>query len=358
MSKQKLLSIQWRFSGYMVWIASFVALAELTVVLLYFRLDFRALLVSIWWNIPLIVAILAGVVLVAAFSGYVFGNMIKKRLERLVDAILTFERGNFAHRLEPLGEDEIGWMADHLNEMAARVQKQVASLQKLSTEKAEWREQLKQAAVSEERQRLARELHDAVSQQLFAISMMTSALRENLTAVDESTKQQIATVEKMAGDAQSEMRALLLHLRPATLEGKGLEEGIEDLLQELQAKQPLDIRWEMADVPEMPKGIEDQLFRIVQEAMSNVFRHSKASSVTVRLGGTGNKEITLRIVDNGRGFDMEARPKSSSYGLQSIQERAAEIGGVAEIISFPGKGTQIVVKVPIVDENEQKERKP
>ncbi|HET7615394.1 MAG TPA: sensor histidine kinase, partial [Bacillales bacterium] len=337
MTRKKLLSIQWRFSGYMIWICSFIALAVLAMLMFYFNLDFRMLLEGTWLNIPFVLVVLFFVVVVATLSGYIFGNLLKKRLVVLVESILKFERGNFAHRTENLGEDEIGLMADHLNQMAARVEKQVASLQKLSTEKAEWREQLKKTAVSEERQRLARELHDAVSQQLFAISMMTSALRENLDFVDERTKKQIGTVEKMAGDAQSEMRALLLHLRPATLEGKGLKEGIEELLKELKAKQPLDIRWDMADLPNLPKGIEDQLFRIVQEAMSNVFRHSQASSVTVRLGQTFNREIVLRIVDNGVGFDM-SKPKSSSYGLQTIQERVAEIGGVAEIISFPAKG--------------------
>lgn len=353
MKKKKLTSIQWRFAGYMIWICLFVSLTLLTMFLVYYRLDFRMLLSVGWFYLPFVLLVLMFVVIVGTISGYLYGNMLKKKLVFLVESILKFEHGNYTHRIPDLGEDEIGQMADHLNRMAETVQKQVASLQKLSTERAEWNEQLKKSVISEERQRLARELHDAVSQQLFAISMMTSAILENLDSADEKVKKRIAIVENMAGNAQNEMRALLLHLRPITLEGKGLKEGIEELLVEFEAKQPMDIHGEISDIPRLPKGLEDHLFRIVQEGMSNVFRHSQATSVSVYLGAR-NRTVYLKIIDNGIGFDMD-QTKSSSYGLQSIQERANEIGGVAEVISFPGKGTQIEVKVPIVDE--EKERK-
>lgn len=348
MTNKKLTSIQWRFAGYMIWICLFVALALVTMIFLFYRLDFRTLITLAWFHVPFVLLLLIFVGIVGTLSGYFYGNMLKKRLETLVESILKFERGNYAHRVPELGEDEIGVMADHLNEMVDRVEKQVASLQKLSTEKAEWDEQLKRSVISEERQRLARELHDAVSQQLFAISMMTSAIQEDTESVDDKIRKRIASVEQMAGNAQNEMRALLLHLRPATLEGKGLKEGLEALLEEFKAKQPLKIHWEIADIAGLAKGIEDHLFRIVQEAMSNVFRHSQATSVTVKLGAAG-RQVFLRVIDNGVGFDM-THTKPSSYGLQSIQERANEIGGVAEIISFPDKGTQIEIKVPIIDE--------
>ena len=167
---------------------------------------------------------------------------MKKRLEHLLESALKYERGQFAHRIPPLGDDEIGRVAEHLNRMARRVEQQVASLQKLATEKARWREQMKQSVITEERQRLARELHDAVSQQLFAISMLLSAVREHLPA-DHPMHGRIVTAEKVAGEAQNEMRALLMQLRPVPLEGKGLKEGLKELLAELKAKQPLEIDW-------------------------------------------------------------------------------------------------------------------
>ncbi|MBW7460245.1 sensor histidine kinase, partial [Paenibacillus sepulcri] len=201
-------------------------------------------------------------------------------------------------------------------------------------------------AIVEERERLARELHDAVSQQLFAISLMTSALVESADLNAEKPRKQIEMVEKMAGNAQNEMRALLRQLRPATLEGKSLKEGLEELLEEMADKQSLTIRSEIELVEGLPKGVEDHLFRITQEGLSNILRHSEATSATVRLG-LYNHQVHLRITDNGIGFNRDAA-KSSSYGLKTVQERANEIGGVATVVSSPGKGTQVDVKVPII----------
>lgn len=347
MSRKKFSGIHWRLVRFTVGICSGLSLLLLAVILLSYRLGLQTLLGARLYGIPLLILIPVLVVTLGTISGFIFGYTYKRRIEMLAESIMRFERGNFAYRVPEVGEDEISLVAHRLNRMAERIEKQVASLQKLSTEKAEWQEKMKQAVISEERQRLARELHDAVSQQLFAISMMSSAVKEALSPEDGRIHGQITMIEKMAGIAQNEMRALLLHLRPVTLEGKGLKEGLEELLEEFKAKQLAEIYWEVDDLPELAKGIEDHLFRIVQEGLSNVFRHSQATSVSVRLT-VRNRQISLKIIDNGVGFDM-SKLKASSYGLQSIQERASAIGGIAEVVSFPGKGTQVEVKVPIVD---------
>lgn len=345
MKKNRLTRIQWRITRFALWICLAVSALVLATVLVYYRLDPAILWAGERFSVPLILLVVMLVSAVGSLSGYWFGNQLKKRLEPLLESALKYERGQFAHRIPPLGDDEIGRVAEHLNRMAGRVEQQVASLQKLTTERARWRDQMRQSVVTEERQRLARELHDAVSQQLFAVSMLLSAVREKLPE-DHPVSGKIAMAEKVAGDAQNEMRALLMQLRPATLEGKGLKEGLTELLAELKAKQPLKIDWEIADLPDLPKGIEDHLFRIVQESLSNVLRHSRASSVTLRLIAA-SRQIHLKIVDDGVGFDMN-KVKRATYGLKSIQERANEIGGVAEVISFPGKGTRVDVKIPIV----------
>lgn len=360
MNGKKLTSIRWRLMQYTVWVCLGIAGLFVGLFLSYYDLTFRSLFTINWFGVPFVIILLVLTLAAGLTFGYLYGHGLKKRLETLANGIIRFQHGNYSYRIPHLGEDELGLMATYLNEMAERVEKQVASLQKLSSEKAEWDEQLKKSVISEERQRLARELHDAVSQQLFAISMMTAAIRErmndadDMNAVDDKVKKRIASVEKMAGNAQNEMRALLLHLRPATLEGKGLGEGLKELLAEFEAKQPMDIDWEITGIPDLSKGIEDHLFRIAQEGLSNVFRHSEATSVSVRLSARG-QQLYLKIIDNGIGFDMK-QSKPSSYGLQSIQERANEIGGVAEIISFPGKGTHVEVKVPIVNDERERER--
>ncbi|ALC82317.1 MULTISPECIES: two-component system sensor histidine kinase LiaS [Bacillus] len=351
MTRKILSNIQWR-SVRMYLGASFFVMSAITVLLFfYYQLDPSLLLSSKWFGVPFFAILLMICVFIGFGSGYIFGNDLKNRLEKLIESILKFENGNFAYRLPALGDDEIGMVADQLNEMAKRVELQVASLQKLSNERAEWQIQMKKSVVSEERQKLARDLHDVVSQQLFAISMMTSAILESTTGLNEKVAKRMKLVEGMAANAQNEMRALLMHLRPVTLEGKGLKEGLFELLQEFKEKETLEIDWELEDIQYLSKGVEDQLFRIVQEALSNVFRHSKASKVTVRLLAR-NSQVQLKVIDNGIGFKMDDI-KTSSYGLNSIRERASEVGGVAEIISFETKGTQIDVKVPIYKERSE-----
>ncbi len=287
-------------------------------------------------------------VIVGLVWGYIQGNALKKRVEVLLQSTIKLERGNLAVRIPDLGEDELGQLAIHLNEMTKRFQEQVSSLQRLSTHNVELTNQVKETAIIEERQRLARELHDAVSQQLFAISMTMAALKRTIELDQLKASRQAELVEEMAAAAQSEMRALLLHLRPAHLEGKTLNEGIHDLLAEFSKKHyPIDFNWKLDKLPaSISKAIEDHLFRIVQEALSNILRHAKASLVELRLTVTV-EHIRLKITDNGVGFNEE-ETKTSSYGMSLMRERVAEIGGVMTLSTAPGQGTMIEVTVPII----------
>lgn len=347
MQGKRLVNIQWQFIRYSLWMCALSIVLSLGLFMGLGHFNFHDLWRETVYGLPLVLWLFLGFLCIGLLFGYVFGNLIKKRLEILVSSILYYERGTFSHRVPELGDDEIGQVGMHLNQVAQKIEAQVAALQKLSSEKASWNEQMKRAAVNEERQRLARELHDAVSQQLFAISMLSSAVHETLGKDPLATSKQMETIENMAGNAQNEMRALLLHLRPAHLEGKQLKEGLEELLNEFADKQLILINWEVEDLKGLPKGVEDHLFRIVQECLSNILRHAKAKSVQFRLNRV-KQQLYLKIVDDGQGFNTENR-KSSSYGLSSIEERVNEIGGVLQVVSFPGKGTQIEVKVPIID---------
>ncbi len=218
------------------------------------------------------------------------------------------------------------------------------SLQRLSNERAEANDKIIQERIVAERQRLARELHDSVSQQLFAASMLLSALTET----DENATS-LKQVEKIVQQAQLEMRALLLHLRPVALHNKTLAQGLEELIIELQQKVFFHIEYELEEMA-LSKAEEDHLFRIAQEALSNTLRHAKASEVELLLVARDDLAI-LRIQDNGLGFDVEA-DKSTSYGLQNIAERAVEIGCMYKIVSVPGEGTIVEVKIPLHKEVE------
>jgi NarL family two-component system sensor histidine kinase LiaS len=334
-------SFRWHLMLFSLLLTLVTVLIILVDIFIHYRLDWRILWSLEWTGLPLLFLLSLG-----ALVGFLYGTKNTGRLEQVMEASFQFERGNFSYRLPPQGNDEVGTIANQLNQMANRLEQQVASLQKLSTERTEWQTQMKQTVVTEERGRLARELHDTISQQLFAISMMSSAILAKAAQEDAGVTKQLGLIEKLAGDAQQEMRALLMHLRPATLEGKGLTEGLKDLLHEVEEKQPIEVQWEMTEITDLPKGIEDHLFRIVQEGLSNVLRHSKASKVHVRLVERG-QHLHLKIIDNGIGFEP-TEMKISTYGLKSITERASEIGGIGEVISVPGKGTQVYVKVPII----------
>ncbi|MFC7685199.1 sensor histidine kinase [Ureibacillus sp. GCM10028918] len=223
------------------------------------------------------------------------------------------------------------------------IETQRTSLQRMTNEKVEANDKIIQERIIAERQRLARELHDSVSQQLFAASMLLSAVTEQEDALGTS-KPTLQQVEKIVQQAQLEMRALLLHLRPIALKNSTLAQGLTDLIQELQQKVYFDIDYRIEEI-ELSKAEEDHLFRIAQEALSNTLRHAKASEVELLLIARDTVGI-LRIQDNGKGFNIE-EDKSTSYGLRNIAERAVEIGCSYKIVSVPGEGTIVEVKVPL-----------
>lgn len=213
-------------------------------------------------------------------------------------------------------------------------------LKKIIDERAEAQDRLIQERVVEERQRLARELHDSVSQQLFAASMLLSAMTES----EEEQNPLLPQVEKMVQQAQLEMRALLLHLRPAALNNKSIAEGLEDLLLELREKVFFDIQFRLEEVP-LSKGAEDHLFRIAQETLSNTLRHAQATEVDVLFVERDGLAI-FRVQDNGVGF-KQTDEKTGSYGLQNVKERAIEMGATCKIVSVPAQGTIVEVKLPV-----------
>ncbi|XID95857.1 sensor histidine kinase [Paenibacillaceae bacterium WGS1546] len=289
---------------------------------------------------------------VLTVTGAVYGFWrsypIRSRLEMLRETMVSLEKGTPSSSFPNLGKDEIGRLGVQLSKLGRKWEEQVTSLQRLSTNNAELASQARMSAVVEERQRLARELHDAVSQQLFAISMTATAAGRTLDHDFERARRQVELIEEMASAAQSEMRALLLHLRPVHLEGKRLEQAIPELVEEMKAKVPVDIAIDIEQDLPLNKGVENHLFRIVQEALSNTLRHAKATRMDIVLQRRGDS-VRLGIKDNGIGFDPQVK-KQASYGMTNMEERVNELGGSLNIASAPGKGTRIEIRVPLVAE--------
>lgn len=290
---------------------------------------------AIIFMIPIVSGIITGFV-----SGWYWQERLR-RIERQLDELAKGKKVTFGQEEYP----ELDKIQNYLEQVQEKINNQTEMAQKIATERAVEREKSLQEVVVQERNRLARELHDSVSQQLFAASMMMSAINETNPPEEEEIRKQLSMIEKAIHQSQLEMRALLLHLRPVALKGKNLQIGAEELLLELIQKVPMEIDWKIEPFI-VDKGIEDQLFRILQESVSNTLRHAKASRLHVMLIER-DETVILRVVDDGIGFNIN-KVKTSSYGVENMRERAYEIGGTFKVISLPDEGTRLEVKVPIL----------
>ncbi|MGD6801502.1 sensor histidine kinase [Rossellomorea vietnamensis] len=284
------------------------------------------------------------------YFGIRTGSLFKGRLDDISTFVSVLRSGRFSARVDDSKQDEIGIITDELNQLAVYIQEQVKILQRLADEKSELADQAHQAAVMEERHRLARDLHDSVSQQLFALNMLSSAAVRTVRNKPKEAEPILQQVAEIAAKAQGEMRALLLHLRPIDLKGENLAEGLKKLIRELIEKTPIEITPELDHLEGLTKGTEAHLFRIVQEGISNILRHAEATHIkisTKRIDST----LNLYISDNGKGFSVNQQ-KMTSYGLQTMRERCEEIGGVFQIRSKENEGTYINIRIPLKEEGE------
>ncbi|MCK1992065.1 sensor histidine kinase [Peribacillus muralis] len=315
------------------------------VVFFFFPLsDWSLLWEKVVMGLPFVIFLPSLVITAGLIYGAVSGMFFKRQLQRVDEGLYLLEQGRLPSRPETYQISELATMVERMNQIHKQINEQTKLSQKMANEKAVDQEKQIQEIVSQERNRLARELHDSVSQQLFAASMFMSAITESPT-VDKAVMKQFKIVEEMIHQSQLEMRALLLHLRPVALKGKSLQAGMKELLEELAQKVTMDIHWKMEPVT-LDKGIEDHLFRILQESISNTLRHAKASSLEV-LMIVRDGLIILRITDDGVGFNAE-NSKTGSYGLQNMHERAVELGGTMQLVSVPNKGTKLEVKIPLI----------
>lgn len=278
----------------------------------------------------------------------------KRQWQQIEEILHTFVKGDYSKDLFDkilIKNKEDYFFSNELKKVLADIREKLAALanevqMNSSSTANSINGQTKEEILVSERHRLARELHDSVSQQLFAAMMMLSALNEQMDQSHGALQGQVKLIESIVNEAQSEMRALLLHLRPINLEGKSLKKGIEQLLNEMSTKIQIELKWDIDDVS-LKNGIEDHLFRIVQELLSNTLRHSKAKGLEVYLHII-DQSVMLRVIDDGIGFNTTEN-KAGNYGLQNINERVLSMGGTCKIISFKNKGTSVEIKIPLMD---------
>lgn len=204
-----------------------------------------------------------------------------------------------------------------------------------------------QLAVSEERNRLARELHDSVTQELFSMTMITGALPLLMERKPEVAKERVLRLCELSRGALAEMRALLFALRPAALAEEGLATALTKHAAAVQSREGLTVNLQLVGDGRLPHACEEALYRVFQEALHNVVKHARARSVWVRLE-IGDQQTDLMIRDDGIGLDPSSTQSgSATMGMSSMRERVQELGGTFSVQSAPGSGTTIRVAAPM-----------
>ncbi len=209
-------------------------------------------------------------------------------------------------------------------------------------------QQIGEAAAQEERNRLARDLHDSIKQQLFSINVGAAAAQERWDRDPEGARKALADVRRAAREAMVEMQTMLHQLRPEALGTAGLIEALREQGEALGYRTGAEVALEIGEpLPDdrMPPGAQDTLFRIGQEMLANVARHARARHVRLWLGRQ-DEEVVLRVVDDGQGFDPAS--EVSGMGLRNLEERATALGGRLEVASAPGSGAGLTVRIPLV----------
>ncbi|MEO0598730.1 MAG: sensor histidine kinase, partial [Chloroflexota bacterium] len=187
-------------------------------------------------------------------------------------------------------------------------------------------EQISEVAAQEERNRLARDLHDSIKQQVFSMSVSAAAAEAHLKTNTDAARAALLDVRQSAQEAMVEMRALLQQLAPAPLEQLGFIESLRQQMEALSYRTGAKIHTEFDRLPDnelLPIGAQETLFRIAQEALSNIARHARAKHVTLALTVVNN-DLTLKITDDGQGFDMDEAERG--MGLNNIERRVSELG--------------------------------
>ena len=297
-------------------------------------------------------AILATIVVV----NVVLRFLVLKRLGGLNSAIAGLGKGRLPPPLPEAEPDAIGHLAAAFNLMARRVATReaenrdlAASLNLQSNQRGELLKQLI-TAQEDERKRVARELHDELGQYLSGLALRAQALERFISSDTPHAVERLREIQGLTSETTERMHELILDLRPSALDDLGLAAALRQCGERLLAPSNIAFELHASSLSErLPQAIETALYRIFQEALTNVVRHARASQVQITLAQYDGV-FEGEIADDGHGFDPGNLPTTDSrprLGLLGIQERIAQCGGHLDIISEPGRGTRLHIRVPL-----------
>jgi signal transduction histidine kinase len=273
-------------------------------------------------------ALLFAIVPVGVLFGLLASRRLVRRVRRLERAAVAVADGDYTVTLPVSGRDEVGRLEANFTTMTRQLGSALAAERQRATTDAR----------AAERARIAREIHDAISQHLFGLRMIAAGMRRA-----DPGNQQARAIERISEEALRDMQALLIELRPASLDGAGLAAALQEICAAYRDRLGVTVDASLDDAA-VPAPVEHALLRITQEACANAVRHGNARRLTVSLARQeGHVELAVR--DTGTGFDPAA-PHTGS-GLAHIRDRAAELGGTVHIDSAPGRGAALTVRVPV-----------
>jgi signal transduction histidine kinase len=224
--------------------------------------------------------------------------------------------------------------------------KAVADQTAVAIENARLFSEARGKAALEERQRLARELHDSVSQALYGIALGARTARKLLNQNPQLLADPLDYILSLADAGLAEMRALIFELRPESLESEGLVAALEKQAAALRARHEIEVELALCEEPQKaPPEVKEALYRIAQEALHNTVKHARANRVTIKMVCEGGR-VALEVSDDGIGFDTSGE-FPGHLGLRSMRERAQRLGGTLTIVSSPGAGTAVHAHFPL-----------
>ena len=273
-------------------------------------------------------ALLLAIVPVGVLFGLLASHGLVRRVRRLEEATLAVADGDYTVTLPSSGRDEVGRLEANFTAMTRQLGSALAAERQRATSDAR----------AAERARIAREMHDAISQHLFGLRMIAAGMRRA-----DPGNQQARAIERISEEALRDMQTLLTELRSASLDGGGLAAALLEICAAYRDRLGVTVDASVDEVT-VPAAVEHALLRITQEACSNAVRHGGTRRLAVSLTGQDG-QVELAIRDGGSGFDPAARPTGS--GLAHIRDRVAEIGGTVDIDSAPGRGAALIVRVPV-----------
>ena len=279
--------------------------------------------------------------IIGAVTGLAAARNPVKRIQRLVLATNIVAQGDYGERVAVSRRDEIGQLEHHFNEMAEQLEAGTMERQIL----------IEQNARLAERARISRDLHDSVKQQLFAIAMQVGVALSQIETGDVGTRasvdlrKHLEEADTLIAVAQQDLTALIHQWHPSALRDHDLGSALDAFTTEWSRRHDIPVELLLADTSQcLTDGVDDALWHIAQEALSNVARHAQARHVSMRLDVT-SQQVTLVVADDGRGFVSTA--PAAGVGLRSMRERLVALGGSLSIDSSQGRGTRITAQCPV-----------